>query len=134
MFFLRATIAAAGIKVIVRTDVASVSGTLDVPEEKKGAIGNPLVALLATDARLRDAGWNDYPAVDQEYRFQSKNLRPGEYLLLAFDEGDVKSLMDPQLYQLMESKGVKVTLGPSESKAVDLKLLAWPAELADRLQ
>jgi hypothetical protein len=33
-----------------------------------------------------------------------------------------------------ESKGAKVKLAPGESQTVDLKLTAWPAEFADRLQ
>ena len=129
-----AAVAASGIKVIVRTDAASVSGTLDIPDEKKGAIGSPLVALISTNARLRQAGLIDHPAIDQSYRFQSKNLRPGEYLAWAFEEGDINSFSDPEFYRLVESKGVKVTLGPNESQTVELKLLSWPAEFADRLQ
>jgi hypothetical protein len=129
-----ANVAAAGVKVVVRTDVASVSGTLDVPGETKGAIEKPLVALLATDARLRRSGGVDSPEVDQELHFRSRNLRPGEYLVWAFEEGDFASLSDPEFFRLMESKGTKVTLGPGESKSVSLKLLDWPAELADRLQ
>ena len=127
-------VAAAGVKVILRTDTASVSGTLDVPEEKRDPTKQPRIVLIPADARLRRAGVIEYPQLDQNYQFNGKTVRPGEYLAYAFAEADNSSFDDPEFYRLIESKGVKVKLGPGESQTVDLKLTAWPAEFADRLQ
>jgi hypothetical protein len=127
-------LAAAGIKVILRTDTASVSGTLDVPEDKRDPAKQPRVVLIPTDERLRRAGFIDYSTLDQDYHFGSKAVRPGEYLAYAFAEADNSTFDDPDFYRLMESKGVKVKLGPGETQTVELKLTPWPEEFADRLQ
>ena len=127
-------LAAAGVKVILRTDTASVSGTLDVPEDKRDPSKQPRIILIPTDERLRRAGFIDYSTVDQDYHFSSKTVRPGEYLAFAFAEEDNSSFDDPEFYRLIESKGAKVKLGPGESQTVDLKLTPWPEEFADRLQ
>jgi hypothetical protein len=111
-----------------------VSGTLDVPEEKRDPAKEPRIVLIPTDERLRRAGFIEYPQLDQDYQFSAKGGRPGEYLAFAFAEADNSSFDDPEFYRLMESKGVKVKVGPGESKKVDLKLTAWPEEFAERLQ
>jgi hypothetical protein len=113
---------------------ASVSGTLDVPEEKRDPTKQPRIALIPADARLRQAGLVEYPQLDQDYRFNSAHVRPGEYRAYAFAEADNSSFDDPAFYRLIESRGAKVKLAPGESQTVDLKLTAWPAEFADRLQ
>ena len=125
---------AAGIKVILRTDTASVSGALDVPEEKRDPAKQPRIVLIPTDERLRRAGFIDYSTVDLDYHFSSKSVRPGEYLAFAFAEADNSSFDDPDFLRVVESKGVKVKLTPGESQTVDLKLTPWPEEFADRLQ
>lgn len=122
------------IRVILRTDVASVSGTLDIPEEKKAALRQPLVVLFPADDRLRKAGQLDQSQIDQKNHFESKDVRPGEYFAFAFEDADYATLSDPEFFTLIQSKGVRVTLAPGESKTLDLKLMPWPAEFADRLQ
>jgi hypothetical protein len=127
-------LSAAGVKVILRTDTGSVSGTLDVPEDKRDPSKQPRIILIPTDERMRRAGFIDYSTLDQDYHFGSKAVRPGEYLAYAFAEADNSTFDDPDFYRLMESKGVKVKLGPGETQTVELKLTPWPEEFADRLQ
>jgi hypothetical protein len=129
-----AAIASGGIRVVLRTDVAKVSGTLDIPEEKRATLSQPVVVLFPADERLRKGGQLDQAQIDQNSHFESKDVRPGEYLAFAFEDADYSTLSDPDFYALVQSKGVKVTLAPSESKTLELKLLAWPAEFADRIQ
>ncbi len=123
-----------GIRVILRTDVASVSGTLDIPEEKKATLRQPLVVLFPADDRLRKAGQLDQSQIDQKNHFESKDVRPGEYFAFAFEDADYSTLSDPEFFTLVQSKGVRITFSPGESKTLDLKLMPWPAEFADRLQ
>ncbi len=122
------------IRVILRTDVASVSGTLDIPEEKKATLRQPLVVLFPADDRLRKAGQLDQSQIDQKNHFESKDVRPGEYFAFAFEDADYATLSDPEFFTAVQSKGVRVTFSPGESKTLDLKLMPWPAEFADRLQ
>ena len=129
-----AALASSNIRVVLRTDVATVSGTLDIPEEKKAALRQPVVVLFPADERLRQAGLMDQSQIDQKNHFESKDVRPGEYFAFAFEDADFTTLSDPEFFTQIQSKGVKVTLAPGESKTLDLKLLPWPAEFADRLQ
>ena len=129
-----ASLSSAPIRVILRTDVASVSGTMDIPEEKKAALRQPVVVLFPADDRLRKAGQVDQSQIDQKGHFESKDVRPGDYLAFAFEDADYPTLSDPDFFTAVQSKAVKVTLGAGESKTLDLKLLPWPEEFADRLQ
>jgi protocatechuate 3,4-dioxygenase beta subunit len=129
-----ASLSSASIRVILRTDVASVSGTLDIPEEKKATLRQPLVLLFPADDRLRQAGQMEQAPIDQKGHFEHKGMRPGDYLAFAFDDADYPTLADPDFFTAIQSKAVKVTLAAGESKTLDLKLLPWPEEFADRLQ
>jgi hypothetical protein len=111
-----------------------VSGTLDIPEEKKATLRQPLVSLFPADDRLRQAGQMEQTQIDQKGHFEHKGLRPGDYLAFAFDDADYPTLADPDFFTAIQSKAVKVTLAAGESKTLDLKLLPWPEEFADRLQ
>lgn len=129
-----ASLSSASIRVILRTDVASVSGTLDIPEEKKPTLRQPLVLLFPADDRLRQAGQMEQTQIDQKGHFEHKGMRPGDYLAFAFEDADYTTLPDPDFFTAIQSKAVKVTLAAGESKTLDLKLLPWPEEFADRLQ
>ena len=128
------SLSSAAIRVILRTDVASVSGTLEIPEEKKATLRQPTVVLFPADDRLRKAGQMEQSQIDQKGHFESKSVRPGEYLAFAFEDADYATLSDPEFFTAIQSKAVKVTLAASESKTLDLKLLPWPEEFADRIQ
>jgi len=129
-----ASLSSGGIRVILRTDVASVNGTLDIPEEKKAALRQPLVVLFPADDRLRKAGQSNQAQIDQKSHFENKAVRPGEYFAFAFEDADYSTLPDPEFFALIQSKAVRVTLAPGESKTLDLKLMPWPEEFADRIQ
>ena len=129
-----AAVASGGIKVIVRSDVASVSGTLDLDIQRRAGLKNPVVLLIPTEARLRRSHMIGYMWIDGNGRFQSKAVRPGEYLSFAFENENPSRFEDPEFYMLMQGKGERVALAPGESKTLSLKLLPWPTESADRIQ
>ena len=127
-------VAAGGLKVVIRLDSATLSGTVDIPEERKAALRSPTVVLLSTDAHLRDADQRHVAQLNQNNGYDLKNLRPGDYLAFAFEAYDVTSLQDPEVWAAIAGKGTKVTLAAGESKSLDLKILPWPEQFADRLQ
>lgn len=57
-----------------------------------------------------------------------------DYLAFAFEEYDYSSLEDPEVFAALESNATKVSLARGESKTLNLKLLPWPEQFADRLQ
>ncbi|MGD0578092.1 MAG: carboxypeptidase-like regulatory domain-containing protein [Bryobacteraceae bacterium] len=129
-----AAVAAGGLKIVIRLDSAAVSGTVEIPEERKAALRSPSVVLLAADAHLRDSAQRHVAQLNQNNGYELKNLRPGDYLAFAFENLDYDSLLDPEVFAAIASKGTKVTLAANESKSLDLKILRWPEQFADRLQ
>ena len=129
-----AAIAAGGLKIVIRLDSAAVSGTVEIPEERKAALRAPTVVLLPADAHLRDAEQRHVAQLNQNNGYDLKNLRPGEYIAFAFEDYDYASLQDPEVLAVIAGKGTKVTFAASESKSLDLKILPWPEQFADRLQ
>jgi protocatechuate 3,4-dioxygenase beta subunit len=123
-----------GITVILRADTASVNGTLDIPEERKSTLRQPMVVLFPVEDHLRKSGHVPQIQIDQNNHFEGKSLQPGEYLALAFEDSDPSTLYDPEFFAVIQSKGEKLTLAPGESRTLDLKPLPWPTEFADRLQ
>jgi hypothetical protein len=57
-----------------------------------------------------------------------------DYLAFAFEEYDYSSLEDPEVFAALERNATKVSLARGESKTLNLKLLPWPEQFADRLR
>jgi protocatechuate 3,4-dioxygenase beta subunit len=127
-------IAAAGLKIVIRLDSATLAGTVEVPDERKAFLRSPSVVLLPADAQLRKANQRIIGQLNQDNGFSLKNLRPGDYIAFAFEESDYASLQDPEVFAVIESKGTAVSLAANESKSLSLKILPWPEQFADRLQ
>ena len=127
-------VAAGGLKIVIRLDSASISGTVGIPEERKAALRAPTVVLLPADAHLRDSNERHVALLNQNNGYELKNIRPGDYIAFAFEDYDYASLQDPEVLAAIAGKGTKVTLAASESKSLDLKILPWPEQFADRIQ
>jgi protocatechuate 3,4-dioxygenase beta subunit len=128
------TIAAAGLKIVIRLDSASLGGTVEIPDERKAFLRSPSVVLLPADAQLRKASLRNIAPLNQDNGFSLKNVRPGDYIAFAFEEFDYASLQDPEVFAAIESKGAAVSLAANESKSLSLKILPWPEQFADRIQ
>jgi len=129
-----AALASGGLRVVVRLDSARVTGTVEIPEDRKANLRSPAVVLQPADPRLRNRSQFSISPLNQTNSFEVKNLRPGDYLAFAFEECDYSSLEDPEVFAALESKATKVSLARGESKALSLKLVPWPQQFADRLQ
>lgn len=129
-----AALASGGLRVVVRLDSAKLTGTVEIPEDRKTNLHSPAVVLLPADPRLRNGSQFSFAPLHQTGTFEVNNLRPGDYLAFAFEEFDYNSLEDPEVFAELEIKATKVSLARSESKALGLKLVPWPPQFADRLQ
>jgi hypothetical protein len=127
-------IAAAGVKIVIRLDSASLAGTVEIPDERKAMLRSPSVVLLPADAPLRKANQRIIGQLNQDNGFSLKNVRPGDYIAFAFEESDYASLQDPEVFAVIESKGTAVSLAANESKSLSLKIMPWPEQFADRIQ
>ena len=127
-------VAAGGLKIVIRLDSAALSGTVEIPEERKAALRSPAVVLLPADAHLRDAEQRHVAQFNQNNGYDLKNLRPGDYIAFAFEGYDYASLQDPEVWAAIAGKGTKITLAAGESKSLGLKILPWPEQFADRIQ
>ncbi len=127
-------LAAGTLRVVVRTDWASVSGTVEISEDRKASLGSPTVVLLPTDLRMRSTDEFKVAQFPQIHGFEFKNVRPGEYLAFAFEDFDYRSLEDPEVFAAVKSKATKVSLGRGESKELALKMIPWPEQFADRIE
>jgi len=127
-------VAAGGLKIVIRLDSAALSGTVEIPDERKAALRAPTVVLLPADAHLRDADRSHVAQLNQNNGYELKNLRPGDYIAFALEACDYASLQDPEVLAAIAGKGTKVTLAANEAKSLDLKILPWPEQFADRIQ
>jgi hypothetical protein len=71
-----------------------------------------------------------YPnaTTDQHGAFTVKNVRPGKYKVLAWEELEGSEYMDPEFTKPFEGKAVNVSL--EESGKENLQLTAIPADAA----
>ena len=129
-----ATLAVAGIRIVLRLDAAKVAGSVEIPEDRKAHVNAPTVVFVPADARLRSGGRFMTIELDQTNRFDLQGVRPGDYLAFAFEDFEYGAFEEPEVFAAVESQATKVTLGRNESKELTLKILPWPAQFADRLQ
>ena len=125
---------AGGVKIVLRLDAASITGSVEVPEERKAFLRSPSVVLVPADAQLRKSDQRNIAQLDQDNGYSLKNIRPGDYIAFAFEEYDYASLQDPESFAILASKGTAVSLAAGESKSLALKILPWPEQFADRIQ
>jgi protocatechuate 3,4-dioxygenase beta subunit len=110
---------APAIEVLLSTKVASVAGTVVRPRPD----GPPGTVYLLPEGFPGDGSVNPFlrvsALVDQNGRFEFRNLRPGQYRLYAFDEVDAAEIWNPEFLKAHESKAKKIDLAEGERKTVD---------------
>jgi protocatechuate 3,4-dioxygenase beta subunit len=129
-----AAFASGDLHVVVRLDSAKVAGTVEISEEQKASLRSPAVVLVPAESQLRSEGQFITQQLDRLNSFELANIRPGDYLVFAFEEYDYGALGDPEVFAAVEGNATKISLSRSDSKSVSLKLVPWPEQFADRLQ
>ncbi|HEY3441580.1 MAG TPA: carboxypeptidase-like regulatory domain-containing protein [Paludibaculum sp.] len=115
------------VKIVYRTDGGKVFGTVERGEDQTG--GPVMAVVLSKDPALRTGpAGRQIAQVNQNGAFEMSNLRPGEYLALALASADIQQLEDEETMKAFESKFQVVKVTASGSVAVQLKVLAVPAD------
>lgn len=78
------------------------------------------ITLIPSDGR----SWPAKQAADDAGNFQFTGLRPGKYKLFAWEEVDDDLWQDPEFRKKYESRASEITVGPSEAKNVQLRVIA----------
>lgn len=116
------------IQIAMSTDVAVISGKIEATSEGETE-ALLTVAAVAVDERVRlvDPVWATQ--VREAGSFTLAGLRPGEYLLFAFNEFQQGVIDDPEVLKKLETKAVKVKAAAGETASVQLKVSEWPEGL-----
>ncbi len=125
--------AAGGLRIALRTDSATLSGTVEASNDAIGQgdrQGRPAVILVPADARQRGVDAITSAPVSSKNSFEVRGLRPGDYLAFAFDDVDESLLQDPEFLASLEPLGTRVQLSPGATQTVTLKWNAWPQTAA----
>lgn len=129
--------ASGGLRIALRTDSATLTGTVETPGESPGQKaaegdrqGRAAVVLIPADARQRGVDSVASGPVSARNSFSVAGLRPGDYLAFAFDDVDEAQLQDPEFLSSIEPLGTRIQLSPGTTQTVTLKWNAWPQTAA----
>ncbi len=113
------------IRVALSTNSGTISGSLEASETP--GEGESCVAIPA-DPRFRLVDQIRAMPVMEDKTFTIRGLRPGEYILFAFDQIQHGTLQDPEIFKQVEQKGVRVKVTAGQTSTAQLKLTPWPEE------
>lgn len=111
-----------GIEVELTDHPAEVSGL--VTDDRGAPVKDYSVLVFARD-RERWSGNSRYFGFgrpDQDGRYKTSALPPGDYYAVALDYLDQNESRDPDYLDRLRDKATPFTLGDGESKTLDLKL------------
>jgi hypothetical protein len=114
------------IQITISTEVGAISGRIEGSGEG-GAEAMPTVAAVAVDERARMVDSIRVVQASKDGSYEMKGLRPGEYLMFAFNEYQSGVIEDPEVLKKLESKAVKVKAASGETATAQLKMTEWPA-------
>ncbi len=100
------------------------TATGSVYRESSGIAADVLVTLAPTDASRRsDPGTSRKARTDQNGQFVLKNLPPGEYRILAWEEIDDELAVDPEFRSAFDAQSARIELSEGSNLHVDLRKL-----------
>lgn len=118
------------VRILYRKDGGSIRGTVAGLSSSDNG-GQPMIAvMLPLDKELvQYASSGEMVAmISRAGIFQFMNVPPGEYRLWAFRNYESGALLDPEIYQKVESQAARVTIRPNEGAAVTVKAANLPLE------
>ena len=113
------------IQMVFRTDGGVVNGTADLADYKDAA-NPPTAVILPADESLREAIPARSVQVSSTGTFETRDLRPGEYLVWVFDFYDSSQMLDAEFLRGIESKAAKIRVAAAQTANPQLKLTTWP--------
>ncbi|MGD0499677.1 MAG: carboxypeptidase regulatory-like domain-containing protein [Bryobacteraceae bacterium] len=118
------------LEMVLHAGAGQIDGKLQAADTENHDI-TVLLAPDESDPARRERGAQEAD-VDFDRSFTFFNLRPGAYRLFAWQNLPEDAWKDPEFWLAMESKGVRIEIGESEEREVDLTLIS-PAETAELL-
>ena len=86
-------------------------------------LADATVVLLPADATLRNRATALSEDTDGSGHAAFKDVRPGDYLAIAWEKIEEGDWFDPAVVKAAESSALKVTIGPKDNQHADLKAL-----------
>lgn len=114
------------IRVVLSTNSGTISGTLDTSDISSEAAS--FAVAIPVEAKFRVVDQVRTSQVAQDGSYSIRGLRPGEYLVFAFDQYQSGALEDPEIFKQVEQKGVRVKVTAGQASTVQVKLTPWPEE------
>ncbi len=114
------------IRVVLSTNSGTINGTLDTSEVSSEGAG--FAVAIPVEAKFRLVDQIRPSQVAQDGSYSIRGLRPGEYLVYAFDQYQPGALEDPEIFKQVEQKGVRVKVSAGQTSTAQLKLTPWPEE------
>lgn len=111
-----------GLEVYV-TSPSEVSGT--VTNSRSQIVKDYSVVVFARDAQrwVNASRYFGESRSDQDGRYTTRNLPPGQYYAIALDYVEPGSATDPEFLGRVRAQATEFSLGESETKTLDLKLV-----------
>jgi hypothetical protein len=114
------------IRVVVSTNSGTINGTLDTSDVASEGAG--FAVAIPVEAKYRLVDQIRPSPVSQDGSLSIRGLRPGEYLVYAFDQYQPGALEDPEIFKQVEQKGVRVKVTAGQTSTAQLKLTPWPED------
>lgn len=111
-------------RVVFRSDGGSIKGKVEDIGSPDNRMRDVTAVMLPVDKEALESsgGGEMISMVSHGGSFQYLNVPPGDYRLWVFSGYDLGALLDPEVYQKVESHAAKVTVRPSEGTAVTVKV------------
>jgi len=117
------------IQITMSTDVGAISGRIEGAGEGE-AESQPTVAAVPVSETARQVDSIRVVQAGRDGGYEMKGLRPGEYLVFAFNEYQFGVIDDPDVLKKLEPKAVKVKASAGETASAQLKVSEWPEGVA----
>jgi hypothetical protein len=114
------------IRVVMSTNSGTINGTLDTSDASSE--GASFAVAIPVEAKFRLVDQVRPSQVAQDGSYSIRGLRPGEYLVFAFDQYQSGALEDPEIFKQVEQKGVRVKVTAGQASTAQVKLTPWPEE------
>jgi hypothetical protein len=102
---------------VLRNTAGKIKGSVSDADDK--LVPASIVTLIPTDGNSRPVK----QSADEKGSFQFTSLRPGKYDLFAWEEVDDGLWQDPEFRKKYENRSVEVTVGPSDTQSVQLRVI-----------
>jgi hypothetical protein len=112
-----------GVEIELTTQLSSLSGV--VTDARGNSVKDYSVVIFARDKERWGPGsrYTNFGRPDQDGRYKSVNLPPGDYYAIALDYVEQGANTDPEFLDRIKDRATEFSMTDGESKTLDLKLV-----------